>query len=138
MAYGQLGPGVWSAELPEGSLWSYYKYRVAVYCPWTQRVEVSEATDPYSRSLAADGERTQVRGGWGLTGLRLGCSTVLPGHACPIHVTVYAVQWHSHEVRPYIACVARPMYEWQKWAWLCAGSCAWCRLFHRSWMHLSW
>jgi hypothetical protein len=33
---------------------------VTVYCPWTLRVEVSEVTDPYSVSLAADGERTQV------------------------------------------------------------------------------
>ncbi len=22
-----LGPGVWSAELPDGALWTYYKYR---------------------------------------------------------------------------------------------------------------
>ena len=35
--------------------------RVAVYCPWTLRIESSEATDPYSVSLAADGERSQAR-----------------------------------------------------------------------------
>lgn len=34
--------------------------RVTVYCPTTQKVEVTEATDPYSVSLAADGDRTQV------------------------------------------------------------------------------
>ena len=34
--------------------------RVTVYCPWTLGLESSEATDPYSVSLAADGERTQV------------------------------------------------------------------------------
>jgi hypothetical protein len=26
------GPGDW--------LWQYYTYRVTVYCPWTQRIEV--------------------------------------------------------------------------------------------------
>ena len=34
--------------------------RVKVYCPWTLQIEISEATDPYSVSLAADGDRTQV------------------------------------------------------------------------------
>ena len=41
-------------------LGKYYKYRVRVYCPWTRRVETVESTDPYSRSLAANGERTHV------------------------------------------------------------------------------
>ncbi len=36
------------------------RYRVIVYCPWTQRIETSEASDPYSVALAADGERTQL------------------------------------------------------------------------------
>lgn len=31
---------------------------MTVYCPWTQRIEVSEVTDPYSRATTADGERT--------------------------------------------------------------------------------
>ena len=46
------GPASWSGK--------YYKYRLEVYSPWSQRMEVLEATDPYSRSLAADGARTQV------------------------------------------------------------------------------
>lgn len=40
-------------------LWRYYTYRVTVYCPWSGRIETSEATDPYSVALAADGERSQ-------------------------------------------------------------------------------
>ena len=40
-------------------LWKYYTFRVTVYCPWTQRLETSEATDPYSVALAADGARSQ-------------------------------------------------------------------------------
>ena len=59
------GPATWCGK--------YYKYRVSVYNPWSQRMEVLEATDPYSRSLAADGARTQV-------GLRL---------ARPVTVDVY-------------------------------------------------
>ena len=46
------GPASWNGK--------YYKYRLEVYSPWSQRMEVLEATDPYSRSLAADGARTQV------------------------------------------------------------------------------
>lgn len=38
----------------------YYKYRVLVYCPWTQRLEESDATDPYSLSTAANGERSHI------------------------------------------------------------------------------
>ncbi|GAX86296.1 hypothetical protein CEUSTIGMA_g13708.t1, partial [Chlamydomonas eustigma] len=53
------GKGEWSMPAPRAWDGSYYKYRVTVYCPWTLRVEVSEVTDPYSMSLAADGERTQ-------------------------------------------------------------------------------
>ena len=45
---------------PASWLGKYYKYRVKVYSPWSQRIETLEATDPYSRSLAADGARTQV------------------------------------------------------------------------------
>lgn len=48
------GPAEWVGK--------YYKYRAKVYSPWSRKVEVLEATDPYSRSLAADGARTQVRG----------------------------------------------------------------------------
>ncbi|KAG2423818.1 hypothetical protein HXX76_014978 [Chlamydomonas incerta] len=52
--------GSWSLARPAGWLWSYYTYRVTVYCPWTARVETVESTDPYSRGLAADGARTQI------------------------------------------------------------------------------
>ena len=47
------GPASWTGK--------YYKYRLEVYSPWSQRMKMLEATDPYSRSLAADGARTQVR-----------------------------------------------------------------------------
>ena len=46
------GPASWVGK--------YYKYRVKVYSPWSQRIETLEPTDPNSRSLAADGARTQV------------------------------------------------------------------------------
>jgi len=49
-----------AVQTSDSWLWRYYKYRVTVYCPWTRRVETVEVTDPYSVSLAADGERTQV------------------------------------------------------------------------------
>jgi pullulanase-type alpha-1,6-glucosidase len=51
--------GVWQAEGPRDWQGQYCTYRITVYCPWTQRIEVSEATDPYSVALAADGARTQ-------------------------------------------------------------------------------
>jgi len=41
-------------------VWKYYTLRVRVYCCWTQGIETSVATDPYSLALAADGERTQI------------------------------------------------------------------------------
>lgn len=37
-----------------------YTYRVTVFCPWTQRVERVEVTDPYSRCTTANGERTII------------------------------------------------------------------------------
>uniref|UniRef100_A0A061RDX2 Alpha--glucosidase n=1 Tax=Tetraselmis sp. GSL018 TaxID=582737 RepID=A0A061RDX2_9CHLO len=52
--------GAWLAEGPREWEWSFYNFRVTVYCPWTQQVEVSVTTDPYSRSLAADGARSQI------------------------------------------------------------------------------
>ncbi|KIY92798.1 alpha-1,6-glucosidase, pullulanase-type [Monoraphidium neglectum] len=38
----------------------YYKYRLSVFCPWTREIETVEATDPYSRCTAANGERTLI------------------------------------------------------------------------------
>ncbi|KAK3261832.1 hypothetical protein CYMTET_29279, partial [Cymbomonas tetramitiformis] len=52
--------GVWSAKGPVAWAGSYYQYQVEVYCPWTLRVERSISTDPYSRSLSANGGRTQI------------------------------------------------------------------------------
>ena len=46
------GPGSWRGR--------YYKYRLRVYNPWSRQVETLESTDPYARSLAADGARTQA------------------------------------------------------------------------------
>jgi len=51
--------GVWHLTGPASWEWKYYTLRVTVYSPWTQQVEVTETTDPYSRSLAADGLRSQ-------------------------------------------------------------------------------
>ncbi|KAG2441246.1 hypothetical protein HYH02_010089 [Chlamydomonas schloesseri] len=52
--------GTWTLSRPAAWLWSYYTYRVTVYCPWTARLETVEVTDPYSRGLAADGGRSQI------------------------------------------------------------------------------
>eukprot|EP00899_Mesostigma_viride_P029428 jgi/Mesvir1/9670/Mv12155-RA.1 len=53
-------PGVWSVSGPSDWVGKYYKYEVKVFCPWTGKVEVSMATDPYSRGLSANGERTYI------------------------------------------------------------------------------
>ena len=50
---GWQGPRAWE--------WRYYKFRVRVFSPTSARLETFEATDPYSRSLAADGARSQAR-----------------------------------------------------------------------------
>lgn len=52
--------GTWSAT--GSAKWKslYYVYEVTVYAPSTQRIETLTATDPYSRSLARDGERSQI------------------------------------------------------------------------------
>ena len=58
MARGRKGE--WTLDhIPRSWEGSYFKYRIKVYCPWTQKIEVSEATDPYSFSLTADGGRSQ-------------------------------------------------------------------------------
>lgn len=33
--------GVWTLEVPESWRWQYYTYRTKVYCPFTQKIEVS-------------------------------------------------------------------------------------------------
>ncbi|KAK9797016.1 hypothetical protein WJX73_006576 [Symbiochloris irregularis] len=52
--------GEWAAEGPAEWLWRYYTYRVRVFSHWSNQVETFEVTDPCSRSLAADGARTQI------------------------------------------------------------------------------
>lgn len=37
---------------------SCYKFRVVAFCPWSNRIEHMEVTDPYSRCTTANGERT--------------------------------------------------------------------------------
>ena len=53
--------GVWSAK-GDYSEWhgKYYNYEVEVFNPTTGRVSVNVASDPYARSLAADGRRAQI------------------------------------------------------------------------------
>ena len=53
--------GVWAARLPAATwVGRYYRYRVTAFHPSTGRIETCEATDPYSRALAANGTRTQI------------------------------------------------------------------------------
>ncbi|KAI8468427.1 MAG: glycoside hydrolase superfamily [Monoraphidium minutum] len=54
--------GVWSLERPAAWERTYYKYRLSVFCPWTNKIETSEVTDPYSRCTAANGERSMFLG----------------------------------------------------------------------------
>lgn len=51
--------GVWKASGPYSWQYKYYTYRINVFHASTQQFEVSEATDPYSVALAADGARSQ-------------------------------------------------------------------------------
>lgn len=50
--------GVWSCPAPPEWMSTCYKFRVTVFCPWTNRIETVEATDPYSRCTTANGERS--------------------------------------------------------------------------------
>ncbi len=52
--------GTWSATGTAKWKSMYYLYEVTVYTPATQHIETLTATDPYSRSLARDGERSQI------------------------------------------------------------------------------
>lgn len=55
----QSSNGVWSLPHAQKWLWNFYKFRVTAYSPCTQRVHTVEVTDPYSRGLTANGERSQ-------------------------------------------------------------------------------
>eukprot|EP00775_Hariotina_reticulata_P002314 gene2314-2622_t len=50
--------GVWSCPRPADWMSTCYKFRITVFCPWTNQIEVVEATDPYSRCTTANGERS--------------------------------------------------------------------------------
>lgn len=52
--------GVWSAKGMANWKGRYYVYEVSVYVPATGRIETSRVTDPYSRSLARNSERSQI------------------------------------------------------------------------------
>ncbi|KAH9562037.1 hypothetical protein CY35_05G052200 [Sphagnum magellanicum] len=52
--------GVWMVRGPNTWKGKYYLYEVTVFHPLTQQIEKTLASDPYSRSLAANGERSLV------------------------------------------------------------------------------
>ncbi len=52
--------GVWSATGTASWKGRYYLYEVSVYTPASGRIEVARVTDPYSRSLARNSERSQI------------------------------------------------------------------------------
>jgi pullulanase-type alpha-1,6-glucosidase len=52
--------GVWSIEGTPAWKDGYYLYEVELYVPSTGRIELNRVSDPYSRSLAANGARSQL------------------------------------------------------------------------------
>ncbi|MBD3347667.1 MAG: pullulanase-type alpha-1,6-glucosidase [Candidatus Eisenbacteria bacterium] len=52
--------GVWSLTGEPGWKGKYYVYEVKVFMPQTGQVERNVTTDPYSRSLSMNSERTQI------------------------------------------------------------------------------
>jgi len=52
--------GVWQAVLPRSYENSFYLYEVEVFQPLTGQMEISLATDPYSRSLAMNSAKSQI------------------------------------------------------------------------------
>ena len=62
MAHGGVNSRIVHVHVQGPSDWlgKYYKYRLRVFSPWSRTVETLETTDPYSRSVAADGARTQA------------------------------------------------------------------------------
>lgn len=49
--------GVWSLSRPANWHGTCYKYRVTAFCPWTNKIETMEATDPYSRCTTGAAQR---------------------------------------------------------------------------------
>lgn len=71
----RVAQGVWSLEIPASRINSYYLYEVEVYQPFTDNMQTSLVTDPYSLSLSLNGTRSQIvnmdsslskPGGWDL------------------------------------------------------------------------
>ncbi|HEX4953267.1 MAG TPA: pullulanase-type alpha-1,6-glucosidase [Thermoanaerobaculia bacterium] len=54
------GTGVWSVTGTPSWKGQYYLYEVEVWAPSTAAVEVNQVTDPYSLSLSADSQRSQI------------------------------------------------------------------------------
>ncbi|MGZ3805381.1 MAG: alpha-1,6-glucosidase domain-containing protein [Pseudobdellovibrionaceae bacterium] len=52
--------GVWNLSLPIEFKDFYYLYEVQVYQPFTDRIETTLVTDPYSKSLSLNGTRSQL------------------------------------------------------------------------------
>jgi pullulanase len=52
--------GVWSVVGEKDWKDRYYQYEVTVYMPQTGKVETNLVTDPYSRALSRDSQRTQI------------------------------------------------------------------------------
>ncbi|CAI5474022.1 unnamed protein product [Closterium sp. Yama58-4] len=52
--------GQWSAQGPMAWQGMYYQYEIRVFHPATNRIETCVTTDPYSRGLSANGERSLV------------------------------------------------------------------------------
>ncbi|CAI5532371.1 unnamed protein product, partial [Closterium sp. Naga37s-1] len=52
--------GQWSAQGPMAWQGMYYQYEIRVFHPSTNRIETCVTTDPYSRGLSANGERSLV------------------------------------------------------------------------------
>lgn len=52
--------GVWSVNGDASWKNLYYLYEITVYAPTTERVEINEVTDPYSRALSANSQRSQI------------------------------------------------------------------------------
>lgn len=52
--------GVWSADIDSAWLGGYYRYEVTVYHPITGDVQTYSVTDPYSKSLSANSQHTQI------------------------------------------------------------------------------
>lgn len=52
--------GTWTAMGVPAWKRQYYQYEVRVYTPTTRRIETLRVTDPYARSLARNGARSQI------------------------------------------------------------------------------